>query len=110
MWMAKTALVARLAKRTPKLKISDVAASVDLVIAAIAKALARGDRVEIRHFGAFLVKVRQPTIGRNPRSGQAVSVAAQAMPRFRAGKRMRNMVNAKSNASSCDPSAGSADH
>jgi integration host factor subunit beta len=110
MWMVKSALVARLAKRTPELKGGDVVASVDLVIAAIAKALARGDRVEIRDFGAFLVKVRQPKIGRNPRSGQVVSVPARAMPRFRAGKRMRNMVNAKSNASSCDPSTGSADH
>jgi nucleoid DNA-binding protein len=77
---------------------------------AIAKALACGGRVEIRDFGAFSVKTRQPTTGRNPRSGQVVSVPARAMPRFRAGKRMRNMVNAKSNASSGDPGATSVDH
>ena len=107
--MVKTALVARLAKRIPELRSGDVLASVDLVISAIAKALACGDRVEIRDFGAFSVKTRQPKIGRNPRSGQFVSVPARAMPRFRAGKRMRELVNAKSYPSSGDPSAGSAD-
>ncbi len=50
-------------------KISDVVASVDLVIATMAKALARGDHVEIRDFGALLVKIRQPTIDAVP--GQA---------------------------------------
>lgn len=108
--MVRSAFVARLAKRIPELKSGDVLASVDLVIAAIAKALACGDRVEIRDFGAFVVKVRQPKIARNPRSGHAVSVPAKATPRFRAGKRMRDVVNAKSHPSSGDPGAGSADH
>ena len=110
MWMVKSELVTRLAKRIPELKGGDVVASVDLVIAAIAKALACGDRVEIRDFGAFSVKTRQPKIGRNPRSGQVVSVPARAMPRFRAGKRMRDMVNAMSHPSSGDPGARSVDH
>jgi integration host factor subunit beta len=110
MRMVKSALVARLAKRIPELKGGDVVASVDLVIAAIAKALASGGRVEIRDFGAFVVKVRQSKVGRNPRSGQVVAVPARAMPRFRAGKRMRDVVNAKSYPSAGDPSAESVEH
>ncbi len=108
--MVKSALVARLAKRIPELKRGDVVASVDLVIAAVAKALASGGRVEIRGFGVFSVKTRQPTTGRNPKSGEVVSVPERAMPRFRPGKRMRNMVNATLNVSSGDPRAASADH
>ena len=55
--------------------------------------LARGDRVEIRGFGAFSVKKRDARVGRNPRTGEHVPVAEKAVPMFKAGKEMRLRLN-----------------
>jgi integration host factor subunit beta len=63
------------------------------LIAHIAAALARGARVELRGFGAFRVKRRDAHIGRNPRSGEEVSVDAKTMPFFKAGKELRYRLN-----------------
>jgi integration host factor subunit beta len=59
----------------------------------ITEALARGDRVELRGFGAFSIKRREPRTGRNPRTGTAVSVSAKAVPYFKPGKELRERVN-----------------
>jgi integration host factor subunit beta len=56
-------------------------------------ALARGDRVELRGFGAFSVKQRDARVGRNPRTGDAVSVAAKRVPYFKTGKQLREKLN-----------------
>jgi integration host factor subunit beta len=59
----------------------------------ITDALARGDRVELRGFGAFSIKRRDPRTGRNPRTGTAVEVSAKAVPYFKPGKELRERVN-----------------
>ena len=59
----------------------------------VAGALARGDRVELRGFGAFSVKQRGPRIGRNPRTGEAIQVAEKFIPFFKAGKELRERLN-----------------
>ena len=60
----------------------------------ISAALARGDRVELRGFGAFSVKRRAARIGRNPRTGDMVQVAAKYLPYFKTGKELRERINA----------------
>ena len=59
----------------------------------ITAALARGDRVELRGFGAFSVKAREPRVGRNPRTGEQVEVGSKRMPFFKAGKELRERIN-----------------
>jgi integration host factor subunit beta len=66
------------------------------VLDEIAKALAAGDRVELRGFGAFSVKVRPARVGRNPRTGEAVEVDEKRVPFFRTGKELRERLNGES--------------
>jgi integration host factor subunit beta len=61
----------------------------------ISAALARGDRVELRGFGAFSVKQRNARLGRNPRTGDAVAVERKAVPFFKTGKQLRDRLNGK---------------
>ncbi len=60
----------------------------------ISEALARGDRIELRGFGSFTVKERAPRVGRNPRTGETVHVAAKLRPHFKSGKELRRRINA----------------
>ena len=91
--MIKSELVARLAERYPHLYHRDVERIVTTVLDQIAKALAAGDRVELRGFGAFSVKVRPARQGRNPRTGAPVSVEEKRVPFFRTGKELRERLN-----------------
>jgi integration host factor subunit beta len=92
--MTKSELIARLAELNPHLYQRDVERIVTTIFDEIALALARGDRVELRGFGAFSVKHRDARTGRNPRTGTSVSVAAKAVPFFRTGKQLRERLNA----------------
>ena len=80
--MTKSELVARLAAANPHLYQRDVERIVITIFEEIAAALARGDRVELRGFGAFSVKKRGARVGRNPRTGEAVDVIAKHIPYF----------------------------
>ncbi len=71
----------------------DVERIVTTIFEEISAALARGDRVELRGFGAFSVKQRGSRVGRNPRTGQAVSVTAKHIPYFKTGKQLRERLN-----------------
>ena len=84
--MTKSELIARLAARNPHLYQRDVERIVATVFDEISKALATGDRVELRGFGAFSVKKRDPRTGRNPRTGEQVAVASKRVPYFKTGK------------------------
>src|SRR5258708_29047615 len=84
--MTKSELIARLAARNPHLYQRDVERIVATVFDEISKALATGDRVELRGFGAFSVKKRDPRTGRNPRTGEQVAVASKLVPFFNTGK------------------------
>ena len=93
MLMIKSELVARLAERYPHLYHRDVERIVSTVLDEISGALAQGDRVELRGFGAFSVKVRPARQGRNPRTGAAVAVEEKRVPFFRTGKELRERLN-----------------
>ena len=81
--MTKSELIAALAEANPHLYQRDVERIVATIFEEIAAALANGDRVELRGFGAFSVKRRAPRWGRNPRTGQRVHVAAKYIPTSR---------------------------
>ena len=91
--MIKSELVARLAERYPHLYHRDVERIVSTVLDTITKALASGNRVELRGFGAFSIKTRPPRTGRNPRTGAAVTVRKKRAPFFRTGKELRERLN-----------------
>jgi integration host factor subunit beta len=91
--MIKSELVQRIADRNPHLYLRDVEKIVNAILDEITNALARGDRVELRGFGAFSVKHRDARVGRNPRTGAHVSVDEKAVPFFKTGKEMRERLN-----------------
>jgi integration host factor subunit beta len=91
--MIKSELVQRLAERNPHLYQRDVEHIVNAILDEITAALARGDRVELRGFGAFSVKNRPARTGRNPRTGAKVSVTEKNVPFFKTGKEMRERLN-----------------
>jgi integration host factor subunit beta len=94
--VTKSELIARLAERNPHLYQRDVERIVSTIFDEIAVALARGDRVELRGFGAFSVKQRDARVGRNPRTGTAVQVGEKYIPFFKTGKQLRDRLNGKS--------------
>ncbi|MDQ6702198.1 MAG: integration host factor subunit beta [Pseudomonadota bacterium] len=91
--MIKSELVQRIANRNPHLYLRDVEKIVNAILDEITSALSRGDRVELRGFGAFSVKHRDARIGRNPRTGANVPVNEKTVPFFKTGKEMRERLN-----------------
>ena len=91
--MIKSELVQRLAERNPHLYQRDVEHIVNAVLDEITGALTRGDRVELRGFGAFSVKNRPARTGRNPRTGDTIKIKASKNPAFKAGKALKDAVN-----------------
>ncbi len=91
--MIKSELVQKIAERNPHLYQRDVEHIVNAILDEITEALARGDRVELRGFGAFSVKNRPARVGRNPRTGTTVHVTEKHVPFFKTGKEMRERLN-----------------
>lgn len=91
--MTKSDLILRLTELYPHLLQRDVERIVGTVFDEISNALARGNRVELRGFGAFSVKQREARQGRNPRTGEPVSVAEKHVPFFKTGKQLRDRLN-----------------
>lgn len=91
--MIKSELVQRLADKHPNLFHRDIEKIVSVVFDGISDALVRGDRVELRGFGAFSVKHRPARVGRNPRSGEPVTIDEKYAPFFKAGKELRDRLN-----------------
>ncbi len=104
--MTRSELMAELAASNPHLRAADVERIVATVFDEITEALARGQRVELRGFGAFTVKRRDARIGRNPRTGEAVPVEEKSVPFFKAGKELRERVNASQGTASQGTSRG----
>ena len=91
--MIKSELVARIHAQTPNLSQRDTEKIVNAILDEIASAIARGDRVELRGFGAFAAKVRSAHLGRNPKTGMGVAVSKKLVPHFKPGKEMRERLN-----------------
>lgn len=90
--MNRSELCARIAARSP-LSRADAATAVDAVVSAIADALERGEAVNIAGFGKFSTNHRTARKGRNPRTGEAVTIPARTVPTFKAGKALRGRLN-----------------
>jgi integration host factor subunit beta len=91
--MTRSELIAGLAEDNPHLTVAEVERIVAALFDEMTAALARGERVELRGFGAFTVKRRQARAGRNPRTGETVDVAQKTVPFFKAGKELRERIN-----------------
>jgi integration host factor subunit beta len=91
--MLKSQLVHKLYLKNPHLHVRDVEKIVDGFFEKIVEALTDNDRVEVRGFGIFGVKERPPRVGRNPRTGQEVSVVGKKVPYFKMGKELRHRLN-----------------
>ena len=91
--MIKSELIQRICSQNPHLYQRDIDKIVSAIFDEMVDALRRGDRVELRGFGAFSAKLRGPRQGRNPRTGAAVAVAKKAVPLFKTGKEMRERLN-----------------
>ncbi|MEI6486444.1 MAG: hypothetical protein RIS17_904 [Pseudomonadota bacterium] len=91
--MIRSELVASVAEQNPHLTLKDVERIVATIFDEITDALAQGRRVELRGFGAFSTRAREPRTGRNPRTGAAVKVDAKNVPYFKPGKELRERLN-----------------
>ncbi len=93
--MIRSELIQKLVDENPHLFQRDVELIVNTIFDEITDTMARGDRVELRGFGAFSVKKRDARIGRNPRTGESVSVSVKHVPFFKTGKLLRDRLNGK---------------
>ena len=91
--MTKSELILLLAEKNPHLFHRDVERIVSTIFDEISEALARGDRVELRGFGAFSIKNRESRTGRNPRTGESVEVLRKSVPSFKIGKDLKQRLN-----------------
>ena len=90
--MNKTQLIDAVAK-SANLKKADAEAAVNAVTAAITDALKAGDKVQLVGFGTFEVKERAAREGRNPKTGEKITIAASKHPAFTAGKALKDSIN-----------------
>jgi integration host factor subunit beta len=93
--MTRAELISKLANLFPQLTRSDAELAVKAILEALSSQLARHERIEIRGFGSFNISIRPARVGRNPKTGEKVMVAAKAAPHFKAGKELRELVDLK---------------
>ena len=91
--MIRSELIQKISEENPHLFRRDIERIVNTVFEEIIDAMARGDRVELRGFGAFSVKKRDARTGRNPRTGESVEVEEKHVPFFKPGKLLRDRLN-----------------
>ncbi len=91
--MTKSELIEVLEKKQAHLKRVDVELAVKTIIDLMSEAMAEGGRIEIRGFGSFCLHYRPPRVGRNPKSGEPVTLAEKHVPHFKPGKELRERVN-----------------
>ncbi len=91
--MTKSELIEVLAKKQAHLAQKDVELAVKCIIEQMSDALSSGERIEIRGFGSFSLHYRSPRIGRNPKTGDSVSLSSKYVPHFKPGKELRDRVN-----------------
>ena len=91
--MTRSELIERIAELQPQLSVKDIELAIKTIIDQMSQALANGERVEIRGFGSFSLHHRAPRVGRNPKTGESVSLEAKHVPHFKPGKELRERVN-----------------
>jgi integration host factor subunit beta len=92
--MTKSELIERLAAEQTHLSQADVELAVRAMLEQLSRALAEGERIEIRGFGSFSLHYRPPRMGRNPKTGEPVALPGKHVPHFKPGKALRERVNA----------------
>jgi len=91
--MTKSGLIEEVAKRTPHISKKDTEVVVNTIFDSMIDALRKGQRIEIRGFGSFQVKIREARDGRNPKTGEPVHISAKRTPFFKVGKDLKEMVD-----------------
>ena len=91
--MTRRDLVSELASKFSQLTRTDAESAVKALLDAMSEALIKGHRIELRGFGTFTINRRAPRIGRNPRSGESVSIPEKRVPHFKPGKALREAVD-----------------
>lgn len=91
--MTKSKLIEILLQEQSHLKLEDVELAVKTILDLMSQSLADGERIEIRGFGSFCLHYRSPRIGRNPKSGEPVTLSEKHVPHFKPGKQLRERVN-----------------
>jgi integration host factor subunit beta len=91
--MTKSELIESIAQKQTQLAQKDIDLAVKTLLEHMAQSLADGERIEIRGFGSFSLHYRPPRVGRNPKTGDAVSLPAKYVPHFKPGKELRDRVN-----------------
>lgn len=100
--MTKSGLIEKVAEKTPHISKKDTEVVVNTIFDAMTEALRTGQRIEIRGFGSFQVKVREAREGRNPKTGDEVQIPAKRTPFFKVGKELKEMVDGEWQGSSDD--------
>ena len=93
--MTKNDLIKKLQEQLETYSLKDVTFVVNIIFDSMIDAIKRGERIELRGFGSFVVRERKPRMGRNPKSGAQVKLAERKVPFFKTGKELRLMVNNK---------------
>ena len=91
--MTKSDLIERVALKVPHISKKDTETVVNTIFDSMTESLRRGDRIEIRGFGSFQVKIREAREGRNPKTGEEVRIPAKRTPFFKVGKELKEMVD-----------------
>jgi integration host factor subunit beta len=91
--MTKSELVEIIAAKQTQLSVKDVELAIKTLIDLMSDTLSSGQRIEIRGFGSFSLHYRAPRMGRNPKTGESVSLQAKHVPHFKPGKELRDRVN-----------------
>ena len=91
--MTKSGLIEAVAARTPHISKKDTEVVVNTIFDAMIESLRAGDRIEIRGFGSFQVKIREARDGRDPKTGEPVHISAKRTPFFKVGKELKEMVD-----------------
>ena len=91
--ITKSELINVISKKQAQLSHKDIEGAVNLLLEHMSQSLAEGERIEVRGFGSFTLHYRKPRIGRNPKTGDAVTLAGKYVPHFKPGKEMRERIN-----------------
>jgi integration host factor subunit beta len=92
--MTKSELIAEISAKFPEMEFQNIELAVNCILTHMTKALEKGERIEVRGFGSFDLHHHSPKLGRNPRTGESLHIPVKSIIRFKAGKQMRDRVNA----------------